>query len=279
MCSSDLAQHLKANRSKKVVERTLRVRGLTLDDLRNHPPVAPTSEDNFQVGDLAATLVRTNTYVCLVVFQATAIRKDQSTQHIIGMETLTGRDSKYRVEGQVLHLVQDCPDLWAWLPHHFSKVSKPKKGSACHKSRTRDFTLTVQGPLCYRVNPDISPVSQALPTTGLSFGDQQTWTFHDCHLRDLTEHIWAAFMPEKVHPMSCPDFLWRPTAHSSLDSRMSSVSLASLLLHEATLRVAIIVRPLDLRSDVRPSDRPTVRLSDPIFSHACFARRHRVEFL
>ena len=57
--------------------------------------------------------------------------------------------------------------------------------------------------------------------------------------------------------MSCPDFLWRPTAHPSLNSRMSSVSLASLLLHEATLRVAIIVRPLDLRSDVRPSDRPT----------------------
>ena len=198
--ASLIAQQLKANRSKKVVERTLRVRGLTLEDLRKHPPVAPIGEDNFKVGDLAATLVRTDAAVCLAVFQATAIRKDRSTQHIISMETLTSRDSKYRVEGQVLHLVQGRPDLWAWLPHCFLKVSKPKKGSAHHKSGTQDFTLTVQGPLCYRVNPDISPTSQALPEMDLGSGDPRTWTFHDCHLRDLTEHIWAEFIPENVHP-------------------------------------------------------------------------------
>ena len=34
-----IAQHLKANRSKKVVERTLHVRGLTLDNLRKHHSV------------------------------------------------------------------------------------------------------------------------------------------------------------------------------------------------------------------------------------------------
>ena len=59
--ASLVSQHLKADRSKKVVERTLRVRALTLDNLRKHPvelPVDP-SGDNVQVGDLMATLVRT----------------------------------------------------------------------------------------------------------------------------------------------------------------------------------------------------------------------------
>jgi len=197
--ASIIAQYLKANRSKKVVERTLRVRGLTLDDLRKHHSTPPIGEDNFQVGDLAATLVWTGEIVCLIIFQATAIRKDRSTQHIISTETLAKQDSGYRVEGQVLHLVQSNPDLWVWLPHHFSKVSKPKKGSACRKSGIRDFTLTVQGPLCYRASPDITPISQALPTSSPSSGDLRTWTFYDRQLQDLSEHIWAEFAPD-VHP-------------------------------------------------------------------------------
>jgi len=143
------------------------VRGLTLDDLRKHPPVAPISEDNFEVGDLGATLARTDEDIFLLVFQITAIRKGRSTQPAISMDELTEQDSEYRVEGEALHLVQGTPDLWAWLPHQFLKVSKPKKGPACRKSGTRDFTLTIQGPLCYRVDPDISPMSRAIPQQAL----------------------------------------------------------------------------------------------------------------
>ena len=83
--ASLVSQHLKANRSKKVVERMLRVCGLTLDDLRKHPPETSLdpSGDNFQVGDLAATLVRTESSVSLAILQAIAVRKGQRTQHII----------------------------------------------------------------------------------------------------------------------------------------------------------------------------------------------------
>jgi hypothetical protein len=203
--ASLIAQHLKANRSKKVVERTLRVRGLTLEDLRKHPQVTPTSEDDFKVGDLGATLARTDTDIFLLVFQITAIRKDRSTQPAISMETLTRRDSEYRVEGEVLHLVQGSPDLWAWLPHKFLKISKSKKGPAGRKTGTRDLTLTVQGPLCYRIDPDISSMSQAIPTMKPEPGNSRTWTFRDCNLKDLTEHIWAEFVPEDVHPNELSD--------------------------------------------------------------------------
>jgi len=137
--------------------------------------------------------------VCLVVFQATAIRKDQSTQHIISAETLVDRDSGYRVKGQVLHMVQSNPNLWAWVPHQVLKVSKPKKGSSCHKTGVRDFTLTVQGPLCYRVSPDITPMSQALPALSPGSGDLRTWTLCDRQLQDLTKQVWAEFVPA-MHP-------------------------------------------------------------------------------
>ena len=200
-----VSQHLKANRSKKVVERTLRVRGLTLDDLQKHHPAPPIGEDNFQVGDLAATLVWTGTVVCLVVLQAIAIRKGRSTQHVISTETLAKQDSEYQVEGQVLHLVQSRPNLWAWPPHHFLKVSKPKKGLAHQKSGIKDFTLTVQGSLCYHVTPDITPISEAFLTSSVSSGNPQTWTFYDRHLQDLTEQVWAEFVPENTHPNEMAD--------------------------------------------------------------------------
>jgi len=200
-----ISQYLKANRSKKAVERLLRVRGITPNDFQKHHPAPLIGEDNFQVGDLSATLVRTGTAVCLVIFQAIAIRKERSTHHIIDAETLAKHDSGYRVEGQVLHLVQSHPDLWAWPPHSFLKVSKPKKGSQPHKSGIRDFALTVQGPLCYRLSQDITLTSQALPASNLGSGPSRTWTFDHSHLRDLAEHIWTEFVPKDVHPNEIPD--------------------------------------------------------------------------
>ena len=79
--TSLMSQQLKANCLRKVVERTLRVCGLTLDNLRKHPPESPLdpSGDNLQVSDLVAALVRTESVVCLTVFQVNGIHKDQQT--------------------------------------------------------------------------------------------------------------------------------------------------------------------------------------------------------
>jgi hypothetical protein len=76
--ASLISQHLKANRSKKVVERTLQVCGLTFNDLWKCPPETflDPSGDNFHVGDLAAILVRIGFLICLVILQAIGIRKD-----------------------------------------------------------------------------------------------------------------------------------------------------------------------------------------------------------
>lgn len=82
-----VAQYLETNRSKKVIERTLCVRDLTMDDLRKHHPAPPVSENNPHVSDLAGTLsVCIGKTIYFVVFQATAVRKDQSIKHIINTD-------------------------------------------------------------------------------------------------------------------------------------------------------------------------------------------------
>jgi len=199
--ASLVSQHLKANRSKKVVERTLRVRGLALDDLQKRPPELPLDPggDNFQVGDLAAALVRTGSTICLTILQAIGIRKDRHTQHVIRAETLHDPKEDYSVQGEVLQIVQVDPEVWAWPPHDFLKISKPKK-SGCEKSGVRDFTLSIPGSLCYRVNPEIRtipcqpcPLGPSDPTT---LNETQTWTFRADGLLDLLHLAWADFQPE-----------------------------------------------------------------------------------
>lgn len=198
--ASLVSQHLKANRSKKVVERTLRVRGLTLDDLRKHPAQAPLDPggDNLQVGDLVAALTMAESSICLAILQVISIRKDRSTQHIIGTETLRNQKEDYAIQGEVLRITQINSDMWAWPPHDYLKVSKPKKPGH-KKSAVRDYTLFVPGFLCHRINPEIHSVPHLHvpnPINASSLNDDRTWTFHTHELLDLLQHAWSDFRPE-----------------------------------------------------------------------------------
>ncbi|KAF9642030.1 hypothetical protein BDM02DRAFT_3194047 [Thelephora ganbajun] len=181
--ASLVSQHLKANRSKKVVERMLHVRGLTLDDLRKRPLQTPLDPggDNFQVGDLVATLIRTE------------------SAHIIKTETLHNPKEEYSVQGEVLRILQVSSEMWAWLPHNFLKVSKPRK-SGRKKSAVRDYTFSVPGFLCYHVNPGIHPIPHQLylsdPLSLNPLNDNRTWTFHTHELLDILKLAWSDFQPE-----------------------------------------------------------------------------------
>lgn len=199
--SSLVTQHLKANHSKKVIERTLRVRSLTLDNLQKHPmelPVDPDG-DNFQVRDLVATLIRTDSFICLAIIQTIGIRKDQSTHHVIKTEALYNMKEGYTVQGEVLRVVQASPSMWAWPPHDFMKVSKPKK-SKPKKSAVRDFAVSIPGVLCHRINPNVSPIPNQLHSSGSLYPilplKDETWTFDAAELLQLLQSMWSDFQPE-----------------------------------------------------------------------------------
>jgi len=198
--ASLISRHLKANCSKKMAERTLRVRNLAIEDLQKHPPVVPLDPggDNFQVGDLAVTLVRMESFVCLVILQTIGIRKDWHTQHIIKNDTLHDPKNGYSVQGEVLRLVQTGPEMWAWPPHDFLKVSKPRK-SGHNRSGVRDFTLSVPGSHCYRISPEIHPIPDQLrpmePPDPVPLDQDQTWIFHAEDLLELLQLAWSDFQP------------------------------------------------------------------------------------
>lgn len=205
--TSLVSQHLKAHRSKKVVERTLRVRGLTLDDLRKRRPEFPLDPggDNFRVSDLVATLARTESGVCLIILQALGFLKGRHTNHTIKAETLHDPEEECFVQGEVLRLVQVSPEMWAWPPRDFLKASKPKR-SGHAKSTVHDFTLSVPGFLCYRINPKIYPIPHEVcpqaPYDPSLPNETQTWAFRADELLDLLQLAWADFRPENDQDLS-----------------------------------------------------------------------------
>ena len=206
--ASLVSQYLKANRSKKVVERTLRVRGVTLDSLRKHPPEAAVDPngDNFQVGDLAATLVRAGSLICLAILQTIGIQKDRQTYHAIGIDTLRDPKEDYFIRSEVLRFIQSDPDTWSWLSRDFVKVAKPKKSQ--HRTSTvQDFTLSVPGQFCYRINPEIHDLPHQRhppdqPDPDCHIQETQTWAFHANDLEQLLRLMWSDFQPEDPHDLS-----------------------------------------------------------------------------
>ena len=137
--------------------------------------------------------------LCLAILKAIGIRKDRHTQHIIKTEALRDLKKGYSVQGKVLRMIQISPEMWAWPPHDFLKVLKPKK-SRCGKSTVRDFTLSVPGPHCYRISPEIRPTPHQLyptdPPDPTPLDQSQTWMFRTDELLNLLQVAWSNFQPE-----------------------------------------------------------------------------------
>ena len=195
--SSIVAQYLKADRSKKLVERTLRVRGLTLDNLRKHSAIEIPSNpesDNFCVGDIAATLACTDSSLCLMVIQAIAIRKETASLHSVAMDTLKDPKSGIHVQAQVVQLVQTDPGVWAWPPHEFLRVSKPKttkSASKRSKNTIHDLMILCPGWLCSPVTPEIRNAHELFPDLSPGLAPERAWVLSSESLSTLSELSWS----------------------------------------------------------------------------------------
>lgn len=202
--SSVVARNLKADRSKKVVERTLRVRGLTVEGLHKRSaidvPSDPESE-KFCVGDIAATLVRTDSSICLMVIQAIAIRKEKAILHSIGMDTLQDSKSQVHIQAQVVQLVETNPGVWAWPPHVFLRVSKPKttkSTSSQPKNTIRDLTVMCPGWICSPVTPEIRKTRELFPDMAPALTPERSWVLSGESLSTLAELSWSEARQEGI---------------------------------------------------------------------------------
>jgi len=97
------------HRAKKVVERTLRARGVTLESLREPQNLNTTdilSGDGAVVtGDIAATIVRAGELVCLAVIHIIGFTLNKSRVDRIAIEVLEQQSSNLVVTGEVLDIL------------------------------------------------------------------------------------------------------------------------------------------------------------------------------
>ena len=107
---SVVASYLRGgHRAKKVVERTLRARGVTLESLREarDPNITDilSGDDSIIVGDLAASLARLGQRVCLVVIHIIGFVHKKSRINRVAMEMLDQRSGDLTVTGEILEIL------------------------------------------------------------------------------------------------------------------------------------------------------------------------------
>lgn len=204
---SVVASYLRGgHRAKKVVERTLRARGVTLESLREarNPNVTDilSGDDSVIVGDLAASLAHLGQQVCLVVIHIVGFVHKKSRINCVAMEMLERRSEDLVVTGEVLEILPlRCDDdaensSWAWSLNYLTSsgktmVSTPK---LTVKQSSFPFPAWLTIPLCPSLC-DSSVVHNQPP-------QPFTWTFEEDLLDESLAQLWGLLeeqYPEKVH--------------------------------------------------------------------------------
>jgi hypothetical protein len=135
----------------------------------------------------------------LAIIEAVMMQKKGSI-HSIVTQVLRDQKSDISVCAQVVQLVETS-SCWAWTPHQFLMVSKPKKHSS--KCTIHNFSMTCPGWLCFPVNPNIRPVSNmflenelaSIPTSS----EDNTWVLTADELGILVEQIWEDLKSDGAH--------------------------------------------------------------------------------
>lgn len=206
---SVVASYLRGgHRAKKVVERTLRARGVTLESLRGarDPNVTDilSGDDSVIVGDLAATLVRLGQRVCLVVIQIIGFMHKKTRIDRIALEMLEqklkGGDLAFT--GEVLEILplrsEDNTNnsSWAWSLNYLTSSGKSKSSATklTVKQSSFSFPAWLIIPLCPTFC-DSSLVHHQLP-------QPFTWVFEEDLLNESLSQLWGLLeehYPDNVH--------------------------------------------------------------------------------
>ncbi|PIL27027.1 hypothetical protein GSI_10166 [Ganoderma sinense ZZ0214-1] len=201
--ASIVAIILTAKRARKVIMRTLRARGVTIDDLRGTDHMRLNSDDatgsnSVKSGDVAATLIRIGSDISLAVVEIVEFtveaEKTSSRRTAVNLADLERRTSGIKVLVQVLKLrwASDRAAGVAWLWDH--AYAKLESSSTTAKSRSQ-HTLTVPGHLLLPLAPDIVPVSSNPSTDNASISSSITWSLLHTALQDALDVSWNALSP------------------------------------------------------------------------------------
>jgi hypothetical protein len=193
---SVVASYLRGgHRAKKVVERTLRARGVTLESLREaqDPNITDilSGDDSVIVGDIAASLARLGQRVCLVVIHIIGFVHKKSRIDRVAVEMLDQRNGDLTVTGEVLEILplrcNDDPDnsSWAWSLNYLTMSGKTKSTTSklTVKQSAFPFPAWLIIPLCPTFC-DSSLVHDQPP-------QPYTWVFEEEILDESLSRLWG----------------------------------------------------------------------------------------
>lgn len=160
--ASVVASYLSSQRSRKATMRTLRARGVALEDLRKGDLILTSEElddDNIiKTGDLVASLVRAGTSICLAVLEIKGFRvgTDRNPHTSIKLESLQSQDKGKSIKGIVQILDIQLPqntDSWEWTGQYVNV----HKVDAAKNERITHHILTFEIPAIY-----LHPISSSI---------------------------------------------------------------------------------------------------------------------
>ncbi|KAI1795787.1 hypothetical protein LXA43DRAFT_1090426 [Ganoderma leucocontextum] len=183
--ASIVAILLTAKRARKVIMRTLRARGVTIDDLRGNDHMRLNSDDaiggnSVKSGDIAATLVRIGGDICLAVVEIVEFlgegEKASTRRTAVELDELERRGAGIKVLVQVLKLrcqsdISDNASEVAWLWEH------------------------VPGYLLLPLAPDIIRLPADPPSDNQATPPGITWSLPQSQLQDAIDISWKALSP------------------------------------------------------------------------------------
>ncbi|KAJ7243008.1 hypothetical protein C8J57DRAFT_1142308, partial [Mycena rebaudengoi] len=158
---SSLVATLSSNRSKKATMRTLRVRGVALEDLRSRKCeefdiTDLDDEDLLKSGDLVATLVHSGKKICLAIFLVKGIRIENA----------------------------DPATFWEWSGQYLSLDVTARDD----RETRRMFVAEIPGVLIHPVGPSVSKASGSQ--------GQATWSIPSQQLSEILDEAWQSLEPE-----------------------------------------------------------------------------------
>jgi hypothetical protein len=154
--SSIVSAKLTSKQGQKVVMRTLRVCGVTVQDLCHSKssswnPGNIEGDNLVKAKDLLAALVYANDYICLVVVKVLYFEKPDKSKHIqVELDNLEDNDQKFVVVGQILDLISMESD-WIWAGYYIRFGAH----SDSDPSTSRQYVIHVSGVLVYPLAPEL----------------------------------------------------------------------------------------------------------------------------
>ncbi|KAJ3714758.1 hypothetical protein C8R42DRAFT_591007, partial [Lentinula raphanica] len=197
---SSLVATLCSNRAKKVTMRTLRARGVALEDLQKTKQEETLDQvdldgpDLIKTGDVVGILVRINDKVAFATMEITGFQSgtSKSVQSFIEFNKLDyGSDTNLTVSGHILELNRKTSNShWYWTGQYIKILPV-----LAEKYLTRrHLVIEVSGTLIFPLAPSIITENSIGLTAGST--PKLTWSFDEKQLLETFETAWQALDPE-----------------------------------------------------------------------------------